>query len=134
MWLVTTMSLPQQPASVGRARYVLDTLLSLTGATDECQGHLAILITEACTNAVRHATHGSTVDLRMTIDEHVCMLEICNEGTNDNEANLSAEPPDPLALSGRGLPLIAALADTAAFVPTPPGRVLLRITKHLTPL
>jgi len=31
----------------------------------------------------------------------------------------------------RGLPLIATLADTATFIPTRPGHVLLRITKQL---
>jgi hypothetical protein len=34
-------------------------------------------------------------------------------------------------LSGRGLPLIAALSDTAEFIPAPPGRVLLRMTRRL---
>jgi hypothetical protein len=34
---------------------------------------------------------------------------------------------DPLAPGGRGLPLIAALSDSAEFVATRPGYVLLRM-------
>ena len=41
-------------------------------------------------------------------------------------------PVDPLTVGGRGLPLIAALADTAGFVAGEPDRVLLRMEKHLT--
>ena len=130
MRLAMTMSLPLQPASVTRARNVLNTLLSLTDVTDESRGHLAILITEACANAVIHAPDG-TVDITITIDDAVCVVEVGNGGTNPNGTNIPTELPDPLTVGGRGLPLIAALADTAAFIPAPPGRVLLRMTKQL---
>jgi serine/threonine-protein kinase RsbW len=43
MRVAVTMSLPRQPSSVARARNVLTTLLSLTDATEESRGHLAIL-------------------------------------------------------------------------------------------
>jgi serine/threonine-protein kinase RsbW len=133
MRLSMTMSLPLQPASVTRARDVLNTLLSLTGVTDERRADLAILITEASANAVMHAPDG-TVDITITIDDHTCLVEVGNRGANPNGATIAAaELPDPLTVHGRGLPLIAALADTAAFIPAPPGRVILRVTKQLAP-
>jgi serine/threonine-protein kinase RsbW len=130
MRLAMTMSLPRQPASATRARNILDTLLNVTDAADECRSHLAILITEACANAVTHAPAG-TVDVTITIDDHLCLLEVGHRGTHPNGVIIAAELPEPLTVHGRGLPLIAALADTAAFVPAPPGRVLLRMTKRL---
>jgi len=36
------MSLPRQPASVTRARHVLETLLSLTNGKEDCRNHLAL--------------------------------------------------------------------------------------------
>jgi serine/threonine-protein kinase RsbW len=131
MRLAMTLSLPRQLASVTRARNVLATLLSLTDTSDEFRGHLAVLITEACANAVTHAPEDSTVELTITIDDHECVLEVGNRGTNEHAATITAELPDPLTIGGRGLPLIATLADTAAFVPARPGHVLLRITKQL---
>ena len=131
MRVATTMSLPRQPISVTRARNVLTTLLSLTDATEESRSHLAILITEACANAVTHGADGSTVDIAITIDDHQCTLEVGNSGTNSHGSHITAQLPEPLTVGGRGLPLIAALADTATFIPTPPGHVLLRITKQL---
>ncbi|WP_170147597.1 ATP-binding protein [Micromonospora phaseoli] len=126
-----TLSLPRQPSSVTRARHVLTTVLSLTDASEDCRGHLAVLITEACANAVVHADPDSTVDIIIIIDEDVCLLEVGNRGSTPNGGGLEADLPAPLTIGGRGLPLIAALADTAAFVTGQPGQVLLRMTKHL---
>ncbi|WP_082159320.1 ATP-binding protein [Micromonospora sp. HK10] len=127
-----TLSLPRQPASVTRARHVLTTLLSLTDAAEDCRGHLAVLITEACANAVLHGDPDSAVDITIDLDDDVCLLEVGNRGSTPDGAGLDAGLPAPLTIGGRGLPLIAALADTAAFVAGPPDHVLLRITKHLT--
>ena len=133
MRLAMTLSLPQQPSSVTRAREVLTSLLRLIDATEECRSDLAILITEASANAIIHGDLGSRVDLTITIEDDLCVLEIGNRG-NLNGATLTTEPPGPTQVCGRGLPLIAALSDTAAFVPAPPGQILLRMTRHLTAL
>jgi serine/threonine-protein kinase RsbW len=130
--MTMTLSLPRRPSSVTRARHVLTTLLSLTDASEDSRGHLAVLISEACANAVMHADPDSTVDINIVIDDHDCLIEVGNRGSNPDGAGLTTDLPDPLTIGGRGLPLIAALADTAAFVAGQPGQVLLRITKHLT--
>ncbi|WCN79421.1 ATP-binding protein [Micromonospora sp. LH3U1] len=126
-----TLSLPRQPSSVTCARQVLNTLLSLTDVAEDSRGHLAVLITEACANAVIHADSDSTVDITVVIDDVVCLIEVGNRGSTPNGSGLAADLPAPLTVGGRGLPLIAALADEAAFIPGPPDQVLLRITKHL---
>jgi serine/threonine-protein kinase RsbW len=133
MRLTMTLSLPRQPSSVTRARQVLSTLLSLTDADDDVRGHLALLISEACANAVMHGRADSTVDIGIAIDDHDCVLEVGNRGDDPDGAGLRAQLPEPLRVGGRGLPLIAALSDTAAFTAGRPGEVLLRMTKKLTP-
>ncbi|MFI5931862.1 ATP-binding protein [Actinoplanes sp. NPDC051494] len=131
MHLSMTLSLPRQPSSVSGARRVLTTLMSLTEAGEETRDHLAVLISEACANAVRHAEPDSTVDISIDLDDHDCVLQVGNRGTSPDGAGLRAALPAPLTIGGRGLPLITALADTATFVPGPPGQVLLRMTKRL---
>ncbi|HLL66708.1 MAG TPA: ATP-binding protein [Micromonosporaceae bacterium] len=132
MRLTMTLSLPRVPSSVTRARHALITLLSLTNTGEEVRGHLAVLISEACANAVAHANPASQVDINVVIDDDECVLEVGNRGSTPDGAGLHAALPDPLSSGGRGLPLIAALADTAAFANGHPGQVLLRITKRLT--
>jgi serine/threonine-protein kinase RsbW len=131
--ITMTLSLPQLPSTVTRARKALTTLLSLTEADEEVCGHLAVLISEACANAVMHSAPGGTVDIAIVIDDDDCVLEIGNRGTAPGGSPFDVGLPDPLSVGGRGLPFIAALADTAAFVAgQPPGHVLLRLQKHLT--
>lgn len=130
MRLAMTLSLPQHPSSITCAREVLINLLRLTDGTEEGCHAVAVLITEASANAVIHGDAGSMLDLTITIEDDLCVLDVGNFGTLDG-ATLAIEPPDPTRLTGRGLLLIAALSDTAAFVPAPPGRVLLRMTRHL---
>jgi hypothetical protein len=43
----------------------------------------------------------------------------------------AAGQSDPLTVGGRGLPFIAALADSATFVAGQPGQVLYASGKHL---
>src|SRR4051812_24932396 len=116
MRVTMTLSLPRQPSSVTRARHVLTTLLSLTGAGEEVRGHLAVLISEACANAVVHAGRDSTVDVSIVIDARECMIDVANGGETPDGAALTGGLPGPLMVGGRGLPLIAALADKAAFI------------------
>ena len=132
MRVTMALSLPLRPSTVTRARHALTTLLSLTDATEESRGHLAVLISEACANAVVHADRDSTVDITIVIDDDGCLLEVANRGSTPNGAGLESGLPSAVTIGGRGLPLIAALADTAAFVPGLPRQVLLRITKRLT--
>jgi serine/threonine-protein kinase RsbW len=131
MRLVMTLSLPREPASVTQAREVLAVVLSLTDATEECTGTLAVVITEACANAVTHGDPGGSVELTITLEAGICTLEISNRGDPTN-AKFTANSPDPTQLHGRGLLLIAALSDTAEFVPAFPGQITVRITRRLT--
>ncbi|MGC4768497.1 ATP-binding protein [Micromonospora sp. DT44] len=126
-----TVSLPRQPSAVARARHLLATLLSLTDIGDDVRANLAVVISEACSNAVIHADPSSAVDLTISIDGDVCVLEVGNRGSTPDAAKLDADLPAPLTIGGRGLPLIAALSDVATFVDGPPDQVLLRITKNL---
>jgi serine/threonine-protein kinase RsbW len=131
MRLAMTLSLPQHPSSVTRAREVLTSLLQLTDADEEGRRALAILITEASANAVIHGDAGSGLTITITIEDDLCVLEVGNHGTLDG-ATLTTEPPGPTQTRGRGLLLIAALSDTAAFVAAPPGQIRLRMTRYLT--
>ncbi|MEU0547660.1 ATP-binding protein [Micromonospora sp. NPDC005979] len=127
-----TVSLPRQPSAVARARHILATLLSLTDIGDDVRANLAVAISEACSNAVIHADPSSDVDLTISIDDDVCVIEVGNRGSTPDAAKLDADLPAPLTIGGRGLPLIAALSDAATFVDGTPDQVLLRITKNLS--
>lgn len=130
MSLRLMLSMPSQPSTVVCSRGVLTILLSLAGTTDECRDELAVIMTEACTNAVVHSTRDGAVDISIVIEDRQCILEIDNQG-DVVSGKITRQPVDPLRIGGRGLPLMATLADTVAFLPAAPGHVRLRVTKHL---
>jgi serine/threonine-protein kinase RsbW len=124
-----TLSLPRHTSTVACSRAVIGILLSVAGTTAECCDELAVIMTEACTNAVLHSTPDSDVDISVIVEGRQCILEISNRGdTVDVEID---HQDDPLRIGGRGLPLMATLADTVAFLPAAPGHVRLRVTKRL---
>lgn len=131
MRLTMTVSLPQQASSVAEARDMLAVLLSLTTTEEQVRDRLAIVLTEACANVVQHGDPGATIDLHVVIGPESCVLEVGNRGRRPDSGPLRTRPPDPAQLHGRGLPLIAAMSDSAEFVPAAPGYLLLRTTLRL---
>ncbi len=107
MRLTMTVSLPQQPSSIGDARHILAVLLSLTSADDQARDDLAVLLTEACANVVQHGDTGTTIDPHAVIESGACVLEVGNRGRVPDGGRLPTRAPDPAQMNGRGLPLIA---------------------------
>lgn len=132
MNLSMTLSLPRHTSTVTCSRALIGILLSVAGTTAECREDLAVIMTEACTNAVVHSAPDSEVDISVIVEDRQCVLEIGNRGDTAGR-KITRQPDDPLRIGGRGLPLMATLADTVAFLPAAPGRVRLRVTKHLPP-
>lgn len=125
------LSVPRLAASVSRLRNLLDDQLAARAVSQQCRDVLAILITEASTNAVRHGQAGEAFEVAIAVDDHQCVLEIGNPGGEIDESRLRSGPPAAGWEGGRGLPLIGALADAVRIVRPRPGWVLVRIVKRL---
>ena len=123
---------------MSRLRGLLDDQLSALAVSRQCREDLAILITEASTNAVRHGHGDDAIEVAIAVDDHECVLEIANPSDpNDHsdkgldESRLRAGLPSEWAEGGRGLPLIGALADAVRVLRPRPGWVLIQIVKRL---
>ena len=125
------LSVPRMAASVSRLRSLLDAQLAARAVSQQCRDVLAILITEASTNAVRHGQGGDAIEVAIAVDDDQCVLEIGNPDGDIDESKLLAGPPAAGAESGRGLHLIGALADAVRIVRPRPGWVLVQIVKRL---
>jgi serine/threonine-protein kinase RsbW len=118
----TRLRLPRDERHVGGLRRVTACLLAEAGAPDEVVEDLAVVVSEACGNVVRHAPGGSygvTVEVR----SDGCTVEVADEN-----ADALARFPDEHAPavdsdeeSGRGVKLMRALVDELRFEPTDEG-------------
>ena len=127
--------LPRQAPTVAMARRLLSTALHLIGVAESCRADLALAVTEACANAVRHAHGTSEYQLVITVVRDRCVLEVIDRGVGaDHErlrAGLDGNGPK-LGERGRGLRLIRACTDTVEFGPVYPRGLTIRMVKALS--
>ena len=125
------LSVPRAPRSVPHLRATLDSVLARLNVTAQCRSELALLITEASSNAVRHGRGDDPIEVTIDVDGEHCVLEIGNGEGNLDESRLHLDLPRADQENGRGLPLIRSLADTVRILRPRPGWVVIRIAKRL---
>ncbi|WP_426503058.1 ATP-binding protein [Dactylosporangium sp. McL0621] len=130
-----TLTLRREPASVGQCRRLFDTTLIALNVGADCRDDIALILTEACTNAVVHAA-GETYRVNLTVDRRRCVIEVFDHGTalHDTHLNWTAEDCEPLerlGTSGRGMLLIHALSDAVEWFHVQPHGLGVRMSKQL---
>jgi serine/threonine-protein kinase RsbW len=114
-----TLSLPAAPTAVTAARYqAVDAIADWDVELDDDVVHTAeLVISELVTNSVRHTATGQ-VSMEVRIVEAVLRIEVCDSSPVLPEPGL----PDGHSENGRGLFLVAALAERYGVEPTPDGK------------
>lgn len=128
-----TVHLPVDTGSVpfirGLCRQALEHLRIEPGVVDE----IALALTEACANVVRHAGGHAEYEVAVAIDDRLCRISVVDSGEGFDPAAL----PDPEESSpldeGRGLLLMQALVDRLDFRHEADGRHRVMLEKRLTP-
>ncbi len=100
------LELPADPRSPATAREALDGFAS--DQPDELRFNLRLLVSELVGNSIRHAAagngHAAPIRVRATRGEERIQVQVIDSGDFDWTAA-------PRSEGGRGLPLVAALAD-----------------------
>ncbi|MFJ4920366.1 ATP-binding protein [Streptomyces sp. NPDC088725] len=123
-----TFRLPSHPRSVGRAREVLQVDIALSGEPGETA---ALLLSELVTNALRHGSPPGR-EIAVTLCRAAGLLRLEVEDAGDTVPR--PRTPGLEDESGRGLALVAALADDWGVAPRRgPGKrvwVTLKVTER----
>jgi anti-sigma regulatory factor (Ser/Thr protein kinase) len=101
-----------------RARQAIRELLARSGRTD-LHADAALLVTELVTNAVLHARGPITVSAAYV--DSILRVEVHDTDTHPIPV---LRKPSASTQTGRGLHLVALLADRWAIVPTPAGKTV----------
>lgn len=99
------LTLPRTPVSVARARAGMRPLRAPLGFRYQ---DAVLLVSELASNAIRHG-EGPTVTLIAELRQERCRIEVIDGGSG------FAPTPAPVkteATTGRGLPIVATLADS----------------------
>lgn len=107
-------SFRHHPDSVTAARrFVAELLTAEDSAVSES---VQIMVSELATNCIRHTPNGFELGVELT--ENVIRVEVSDPG----DGVPSEQNPPPTQPSGRGLRIVAALADDWGVTPAPTGK------------
>ncbi|GAA4291439.1 hypothetical protein GCM10023178_64450 [Actinomadura luteofluorescens] len=130
MEITMDLVLPRDVASVPATRKLLDAALAALGVEGHIRDDIEMMLTEACTNVIKHAEHGADYTVRATIQDRRCVIKVIDSGTGFDAALVPL--PDPAAEQGRGLMIMRALADDVRFASFPEDGALVALEKHLS--
>ncbi len=124
--------LPAAPESAPVARAIVRDVAAEYGLSGEATWDLMLATSEAVANAILHGTAcssdaGHGVLLVVEADETAISIEVCDCGSFDAELR----PATQEDIGGRGIPIIAAVADHFELVPEP-FRTRVRFGKRLS--
>ena len=103
--------LPRDAASVPVSRQVLAGCLDTLGVAPDTRTDIALALSEACGNVIRHAGPGDEYEVTAWVRGGRCVIEVMNTG-NGGRAMIPGDGLVPAdAENGRGLKIMNAVVD-----------------------
>ncbi|MCW6007264.1 ATP-binding protein [Micromonospora sp. CPCC 205371] len=124
------VTLPRASWTVPLARRLTRSFLRHPYVGGDSRADVELALCEACSNAVRHAAPATHYHLRLHVQSATCLVEVADAGDGFDLDHETVMPGD-LAVSGRGLAIIASVTDQLEVRRRPPSGILLRFVKHL---
>ena len=109
------LSLPRDARYVALMRQVASCVMSDFGVPTEAIDDIQLAVTEACGNAVRHATGVAEYSVRLGVGVEACEVDVIDMGPGFDPPPLTS-PTHADFETGRGLYLIQALVDDLQFI------------------
>jgi len=149
------LSLPRDVASVPVTRQVLDSCLERLGVMPDTRADIALALSEACANVIRHAGPGEEYEVIATTRDGRCVIEVVDNGDRDgvrlpagdqaamseqgmSEQGMSEQGMSEQGMSehgmpehGRGLKIIDAVTDELSLTGSGPAGTTVRFEKVL---
>lgn len=115
-----SLCLPRDEASVPIARRVCRSALRDLGVSEGCIDDIALALTEACTNVLKHA-NGRDGEYQVDVDigDSRCEISVADTGGGFDYGSAHYEIPFAAAESGRGLHLMKVLVDDLKLMSKP---------------
>ncbi|MEV0612281.1 ATP-binding protein [Nonomuraea sp. NPDC050404] len=107
------LRLPRDAASVPLIRQMLDGTLRSLGVDPQVRDDIELMLTEACSNVIKHAAPSDDYTVSASVHDHLCVIKVVDAGDGFDPRKL--EEPDPGSEHGRGLQIMRALADDIRF-------------------
>ncbi|MDF5757129.1 ATP-binding protein [Spongiactinospora sp. TRM90649] len=105
------LRLPRDASSVPFIRQLVDAALRTLGVVPPIRDDIRIILSEACSNVIRHAAPSEEYTVSAALDEDHCVIKIVDHGTGFDPNTVDRSPANGISENGRGLQIMRALAD-----------------------
>jgi anti-sigma regulatory factor (Ser/Thr protein kinase) len=117
-----TVDLPRDLDRVNTLRHVLDGALAGLGVAEQTRTDIALIVNETWANVIAHVRIGVAFQVRATVDEKKCVIEVTHPGEP------ATDTLNDLIASGHSLRVVRSLADE---VNVDSDGLLVKVTKLL---
>ena len=128
-----SLTLPREALSIPVARNILGATMLDLGIAKHCVEDVEIVVTEACTNVLRHAEPDSAdYEVEVSLTNARADIKIKDRGPGFDQTSLNqSRALDPTEEGGRGILLMRALVDRIEFRNDPASGTIVHLTKNL---
>jgi serine/threonine-protein kinase RsbW len=131
MEISLSLNLPRDELSVPVARKIVDASMRTVGVEDACVDDVALALTEACTNVLKHSGPGDEYEVSVRLLDSVCSIEVCDVGRGFDFSTLESGEAHTEAERGRGVQLMKLLVDRVRFQSKPEQGSVVHLEKTL---
>lgn len=131
MQITLTLSLPRDEQTVPVARHIASSAMEEIGVDQDTVDDIAVALTEACTNVLKHSGPGDEYEVSVEVDEADCTIRVKDTGHGFNSSGLGFDHADVSAEQGRGIELMRALVDQVRFISKPEAGTIVHLEKSV---
>ena len=125
------LCLPRDDSTVPMLRHIAVCALTELGVVPEIIDDVALAVTEACANVVRHSGVDDEYEVRLSLENAWCEISVVDTGHGFDSASLGVAMATSSEERGRGLALMKALVDDVRFESRPEAGTVVHLVKDL---
>jgi serine/threonine-protein kinase RsbW len=126
------LRLPRDAVTVPLVRTICRDAMSRLGVTPDCQGDVALALTEACTNVIQHAGGDENeYEVQIEFTGWICHIRVLDKGRGIDLRDSARTEAVLDKDSGRGIVLMRLMADRIAFESQPEDGTIVHLQKDL---
>jgi len=129
--IILALSLPRDEQTIPVSRHIATNAMAEIGVAEEHIDDIAVALTEACTNVLKHSGPGDEFEVSLEVDDDDCIIRVVDTGRGFDSTSLGFNHADSSAEQGRGIELMRALVDSVKFISKPEAGTVVHLEKTL---
>src|SRR5205085_3479048 len=101
------------------------------GMVDDDVDDIAVALTEASTNVLKHAGPGDEYEVSLEVEDDTCTIRVVDKGHGFDSEFLGLEHADASAEQGRGIELMRAVVDRVRFISKAEAGTIVHLEKSV---